>query len=529
MKRLLTILLSTLIVFSSCLMVSAEDNIFNAFQDSDGNLIIETNDTEIGTTVFKSIYNGMDSRLGGDGGIIWVTNGFCSGSITNMHTRAWYGEGVSKDLDEINATISDDEKKLTISKEFLTKNGFVDGTWELELVTYNGKSDNNIKYSFKCNVEIKNINAPIPEKASLLTLEGRTKSPKEGMSTDIIENDFVLKKQNGDIIDKEYYDVYWGNYYFDDNYGATLFHRTSDSTFKAGKEYYLCVDYTYALDRPLSDPFIADADLIYEYGEQVDTSIDIISYTSVGWNFMRSTDTVLIVIKADLPRVKVKTSTSNDLSKELVEKVAIKNSASEVQNLVEVSTTEQNALDSGKNLEIQMSINSQSSVSEEDVSKVETKVAADGLTKGAIYDIKMYKNIEGETEKTAVTETKVETVISFPLEDRLVNTDSSVNREYKVVRVHHDDDDESEPEVKVLDATYDASTKSITFKTDKFSTYAICYKDTKKEEKKEETNTSSNTSSTKVVTCEEAMNSKNWTWSESKKACVYRVANTSAK
>ena len=33
----------------------------------------------------------------------------------------------------------------------------------------------------------------------------------------------------------------------------------------------------------------------------------------------------------------------------------------------------------------------------------------------------------------------------------------------------------------------------------------------------------------KVVTCEEAMNSKNWTWSETKKACVYRVSNTSSK
>ncbi len=30
-------------------------------------------------------------------------------------------------------------------------------------------------------------------------------------------------------------------------------------------------------------------------------------------------------------------------------------------------------------------------------------------------------------------------------------------------------------------------------------------------------------------TCEEAMNSKNWTWSETKKACVYRVSNTSSK
>ena len=37
------------------------------------------------------------------------------------------------------------------------------------------------------------------------------------------------------------------------------------------------------------------------------------------------------------------------------------------------------------------------------------------------------------------------------------------------------------------------------------------------------------TSSTKVVTCEEAMGSKNWTWSESKKACVYRVTNTGSK
>ena len=228
-------------------------------------------------------------------------------------------------------------------------------------------------------------------------------------------------------------------------------------------------------------------------------------------------------------KAEVKTSYTYDLSKDLVEKVAIKNSANEVQNLVEVTQNEQNALDSGKNLEIQMSVNSQSNVSKEDVTKVETKVASDGLTKGAIYDIKTYKNIEGETDKTAVTETKVETVISFPLEDRLVNKDSNVNREYKVVRVHHDDD-ESEPEVKVLDAAYDASTKSITFKTDKFSTYAICYKDTKKEEKKEETTTTTDTtSSTKVVTCEEAMGSKDWTWSESKKACVYKVSNTKAK
>ena len=35
--------------------------------------------------------------------------------------------------------------------------------------------------------------------------------------------------------------------------------------------------------------------------------------------------------------------------------------------------------------------------------------------------------------------------------------------------------------------------------------------------------------SSKVVTCEEYMHSKDWTWSETKKACVYKVSNTSSK
>ena len=48
------------------------------------------------------------------------------------------------------------------------------------------------------------------------------------------------------------------------------------------------------------------------------------------------------------------------------------------------------------------------------------------------------------------------------------------------------------------------------------------------EEKKEETSTSTTSTST-VVTCEQAMGSKDWTWSEAKKACVYKVTNTSAE
>ena len=91
-----------------------------------------------------------------------------------------------------------------------------------------------------------------------------------------------------------------------------------------------------------------------------------------------------------------------------------------------------------------------------------------------------------------------------------------------MVRIHNDDG------IKALDAILNDNV--LTFNSGKFSTFVICYEDTKKEEKKEETTTTTDTtSSTKVVTCEEAMNSKDWTWSESKKACVYRVTNTGSK
>ena len=42
------------------------------------------------------------------------------------------------------------------------------------------------------------------------------------------------------------------------------------------------------------------------------------------------------------------------------------------------------------------------------------------------------------------------------------------------------------------------------------------------EKNKEESSTLS-----KAITCEEYMKSKDWTWSESKKACVYKVSDTS--
>ena len=46
---------------------------------------------------------------------------------------------------------------------------------------------------------------------------------------------------------------------------------------------------------------------------------------------------------------------------------------------------------------------------------------------------------------------------------------------------------------------------------------------------KEEVTNEESSSSPKAITCEEYMKSKDWTWSETKKACVYKVSNTKAQ
>ena len=504
MKKILTILLSMLMVFSSCLMVSAGTGDIEVYQNANGDLMLKGN-TDIGKDILSNVYTGDGERVKTQSSINVRANDLYSGTIENYHGTLWDGTEVD------NVAIENEGDGLyKVSKDKLLEGGFVNGNCEFKF-NVNGTTKYTTSYT------VSGLRDVTPNMASSLTLDGKVATPIEGESTAIDASSLKLLDQNNNEISKDDYSICWAEKGVN-GYGETVYRKTEDKTFDINKIYYLRVIYDYVYGK--DDKTVS---FNYKYGKLIEQTN---AMGATGFNFMMTESEITFVMECTVGKAEVKTSHTNDLSKDLVEKVAIKNSANEVQNLVEVKETEQAAMDAGKNLEIQMSVNSQSNVSEDDVSKVETKVASDGLTKGAIYDIKMYKNIEGETEITAVTETKSDTVISFPLEDRLVNTDSSVNREYKVVRVHHEGD---KSEVDILDATYDASTKSITFKTNKFSTYAICYKDTKKEEKKEETNTSSNTSSTKVVTCEEAMNSKNWMWSESKKACVYRVTNTSAK
>lgn len=106
--------------------------------------------------------------------------------------------------------------------------------------------------------------------------------------------------------------------------------------------------------------------------------------------------------------------------------------------------------------------------------KIAMAQAAKGCTIGQYLDISLFKymTVNGSQQAgVALHTTKDALTISVVVPDALINTNSAVNRTYCIVRNH-------EGTITVLDAAFDAAGKTLTFKTDRFSIYAIAYKDT---------------------------------------------------
>ena len=121
--------------------------------------------------------------------------------------------------------------------------------------------------------------------------------------------------------------------------------------------------------------------------------------------------------------------------------------------------------------------------------------AAKDYTIGQYLDISLlkYMTVNGSQQAdVALHTTKDALTISVVVPDALINTNSAVNRTYCIVRNH-------EGTIDVLDAAFDAAGKTLTFKTDRFSIYAIAYKDTAvpSSSSKPSNNNSSNDSETK--------------------------------
>ena len=107
-----------------------------------------------------------------------------------------------------------------------------------------------------------------------------------------------------------------------------------------------------------------------------------------------------------------------------------------------------------------------------------------GFVVGSYIDINVF-SVVGDSRRE-ISNTSKELTFTIKLADNLINTDSTITRTYKVVRVHGD-------ETAIIDAEFDAATNKITFKSDKFSTYAVIYSDVKNTNVDDKTNVDNKT------------------------------------
>ena len=140
---------------------------------------------------------------------------------------------------------------------------------------------------------------------------------------------------------------------------------------------------------------------------------------------------------------------------------------SDVASKVELTEDEKNAIANGDKLEVVLGFKDAGATATTDEQKAIEKDLGDKKL-GTFLDIDLTKKI-GTTE-VAVSETTGLVTITFELPANLKNTDEKVTRTYSVMRYH-------DGKVDTLNAKYDADKGTISFETDKFSTYAVVYSD----------------------------------------------------
>lgn len=143
-----------------------------------------------------------------------------------------------------------------------------------------------------------------------------------------------------------------------------------------------------------------------------------------------------------------------------------------LKDLVGFTPAEINKINNGTSASVTLDMKSVDST----VSDAAKQLVLDAVSKlrgnfkvGAYFDISVIKKVGSVSSEVSNLTAPVK--ITMTLDDSLINTDAAMHREYMVIRIHGD-------EVDALDATFDPATKQLSFYSDKFSTYAVVYKDT---------------------------------------------------
>ncbi len=162
----------------------------------------------------------------------------------------------------------------------------------------------------------------------------------------------------------------------------------------------------------------------------------------------------------------------------------------DVKGKVSLTDTEKEHLNTGEDLVIILRLKDvNTAVDTQEKTGIWDKLETNAL--GTFLDIELLKQIGGTETKITETTDKIE--ITFEIPEHIRNTDDTVTRTYQIMRNH-------DGVVDILDVeSYDEAAHLLTFKTDKFSTYALVYQDTAKEDKTTETDAERVAKAKKIV------------------------------
>lgn len=165
------------------------------------------------------------------------------------------------------------------------------------------------------------------------------------------------------------------------------------------------------------------------------------------------------------------------------------------------SEAEKAAIAEGKEAKVWVEITKTDLAEEEKAAfEQEAKKTAGENAKLVYFSAELFRQIGENVERISEPGAKIRLTIRIP--DELVNTDSTISREYFILRMH-------DGELTVLNGSFDKDTREYTFETDKFSDYAIVCKDTKIETKPDDKKTGSSGGSSKAPVTSAATGDRN--------------------
>ena len=158
--------------------------------------------------------------------------------------------------------------------------------------------------------------------------------------------------------------------------------------------------------------------------------------------------------------------TAQSVSGEGVPAINIASAADQLLNLAKLSEDENKAVKAGNKTQFVLSASGMTPTKEE-IALIQSVLGNNVI--GQYLNLNLTLKISGRADRQ-ITDLSAPMYIAITIPQNLVNHDSSIERIYRIVRIH-------DGVATLIDGNYDAATNQFTFATDGFSTYALVYED----------------------------------------------------